>query len=555
MSRRERLAAALLFAALFALRVVYAFHLEFDSDEAQHLHVVWAWTQGLLPYRDVFDNHAPLFHLACSPVLRWIGERADILVLMRLVLLPVFALALAAVAWLGRALFSARVGLWGAVLAGLWPEHFLTSLEFRPDGLWSALWFVGLAVLVSGRLRPTRCAASGLVMGAALAVSLKTGLLLAALALAAAIVLALDARRAAVDARRAAACAGAFATGLLAIPMAVALGFTAVGALESLLHDTVLHNLLPGAGLGPRALIVPAALVPLGFLARTVVERSSDRAVGARRALVLLSSACFVVGLESFWPLLTPQDFLPFEPIAALFVAAALFGTRPAAAGVPRGGIARRALAGLIVTAEITTLVAGHPPARDATGPQIRLLGDVLRLTRPGETVMDLKGEMVYRPRAFHGVLESVTRERLRRGLLADRIPERLIETRTAVVANGSRFFPPRARAFMDTNYVSVGSLRVLGRMLEPAGPGMPAGPGGPDACVFTLAVPGRYAVVTGGGPAAGLLDRERYAGPRQLAAGPHLYLPAPGEGRVAAVWARAVESGYSPLPMENQRP
>jgi hypothetical protein len=61
--------------------------------------------------------------------------------------------------------------------------------------------------------------------------------------------------------------------------------------------------------------------------------------------------------------------------------------------------------------------------------------------------------------------------------------------------------------------------------------------------------------VVTGGGPAVGLLDRERYAGPRELAAGRHQYLPAPGEGRVAVVWARAVESGYSPLPMKDQQP
>lgn len=557
MSRRERLAAALLIAALFALRIVYAFHLEFDSDEPQHLHVVWAWTQGLLPYRDVFDNHAPLFHLACSPLLRGFGERADVLVLMRLALLPVFALTLAAVEWLGRALYSERVGLWGAVFAGLWPEHFLTSLEFRPDGLWSALWLVGLAVLVSGRLRPPRCAAAGLILGTALAVSLKTVLLLAALTLAAGIVLALVARRAAVDARHVAACAGAFLTGLLAIPVVVVLGFAASGALESLIHDTILHNLLPGARPGPGALIALAVLVlvPLALMARSVVTGSENVAIGARRALVLLASAFFLAGLKSFWPLLAPQDYLPFEPIAALFVAAALFGTHPTAAVAARGEIVRRTLAGLIVAGEITALVVGHPPARAATGPQITLLRDVLRLTRPGETVMDLKGEMVFRPRAFHGVLESVTRERLRRGLLADRIPERLIETRTAVVANDSHFLPPRARAFMDTNYVSVGSLRVLGRMLEPAGPGEPGGPGGTRTRLFTLAVPGRYAVVSGGGPAAGLLDGERYAGARELAAGPHRYLPAPGEDRVAVVWARAVETGYSPVPMKDQSP
>ena len=58
----------LLFTLALCLRVVYVFHHGFDSDESQHLHVAWAWTQGLLPYRDVFDNHAPLFHLLHAPL-------------------------------------------------------------------------------------------------------------------------------------------------------------------------------------------------------------------------------------------------------------------------------------------------------------------------------------------------------------------------------------------------------------------------------------------------------------------------------------------------------
>ncbi|MEI9898034.1 MAG: hypothetical protein WDN28_30300 [Chthoniobacter sp.] len=52
---------------ILALRIGYSLILRFDSDEPQHLHVVWAWTKGLLPYRDVFDNHAPLFQICARP--------------------------------------------------------------------------------------------------------------------------------------------------------------------------------------------------------------------------------------------------------------------------------------------------------------------------------------------------------------------------------------------------------------------------------------------------------------------------------------------------------
>src|SRR6266436_7668826 len=77
-----RVAAAFLLAT-FILRVVYIFHYRIDSDEPQHLHVVWGWVHGLVQYRDVFDNHAPLFHLFSAPLVALIGDRPDILALLR----------------------------------------------------------------------------------------------------------------------------------------------------------------------------------------------------------------------------------------------------------------------------------------------------------------------------------------------------------------------------------------------------------------------------------------------------------------------------------------
>src|SRR5260370_3058463 len=66
-----------------ASRVVLAWHQTIDSDEPQHAHVAWAWVHGFVQYRDVFDNHTPLFHLLSAPLVALIGERADILALLR----------------------------------------------------------------------------------------------------------------------------------------------------------------------------------------------------------------------------------------------------------------------------------------------------------------------------------------------------------------------------------------------------------------------------------------------------------------------------------------
>src|SRR5262249_21282319 len=72
-TRFELGCALALLAGAALLRLAAIFHYRFDNDEPQHLHVVWGWTQGLVQYRDVFDNHMPLFHLLSVPLLWLVG--------------------------------------------------------------------------------------------------------------------------------------------------------------------------------------------------------------------------------------------------------------------------------------------------------------------------------------------------------------------------------------------------------------------------------------------------------------------------------------------------
>src|SRR5258708_11531830 len=93
----DRWLAAAIIGVGLVLRLLYIWHYRIDSDEPQHLHVVWAWTRGLLPYRDVFDNHSPLFQALYAPLFYLLGVRADILLPMRVAELPLFAATIYAV--------------------------------------------------------------------------------------------------------------------------------------------------------------------------------------------------------------------------------------------------------------------------------------------------------------------------------------------------------------------------------------------------------------------------------------------------------------------------
>src|SRR5207249_10115171 len=137
-------------------------------------HGGWAWAHGAVQYRDVFDNHAPLFHLAMAPMMAALGERADIVAIGRAAMVPLLLASLAATFALGRALWSAEVGCWAAVAAGALPGFLPTSVECRADLLWTAAGLAGLAVLLGGPATPRRWLLAGVLLGVALATSLKT---------------------------------------------------------------------------------------------------------------------------------------------------------------------------------------------------------------------------------------------------------------------------------------------------------------------------------------------------------------------------------------------
>src|SRR2546425_7039653 len=103
---------------------------------------------------------------------------------MRLAMIPIFAATLLGSFLLGRQLFGTRAGLWSAILCGLSPTFFFKSLEYRADVLWAALWILAIALLLGEGPGARRGFCGGLTLGACLAVSLKTVMLLSALGIA-----------------------------------------------------------------------------------------------------------------------------------------------------------------------------------------------------------------------------------------------------------------------------------------------------------------------------------------------------------------------------------
>lgn len=543
-----------LFVVVLAMKVVCALKYRVNSDEPQHLHVVWGWANGLVQYRDIFDNHCPLFQMLYAPVFRLFGERADIILPMRMTMLPLFAACIWCAYRIAAALYSRRAGLWTALIAAAMPGFFLTSTEFRTDNLWAVLWLFALLVLLSGTLTPKRAFLFGLVIGAAFGVSGKTSLLCVTLLLAAIVVLLLRcfAGGARIEWRRLLSCVPAAIGGMVIIPGALVLLFVALGAWRQMYYCVVGHNILPGyirAGplraYGERLLYALPVVCGIGWL---IIRFSANAGLGARRALVVLWAAFYLTALWRYWPDITKEDYLPFYPVLALAAAPLLFVPEWKRFRWRYGVVAGQALALIAAMVEILWMKDSGYLRHDRTAKDIRPVATVLRLTKPGEYVMDLKGDAIFRPRPYYYVLEPFTKQRIRMGWIRDDIPERLVATRTAVVFAGSGVIGfGGALPFIAANYIllreSEGRLEVPGKLLT-----KDAAAASPAPISFDVAIPARYVIVAPDHLVAGVLDGTPFFGARFLEAGAHEFRPTAGQrAPLALFWTNAYEKGYLP--------
>ncbi|MBV8156059.1 MAG: hypothetical protein JO278_00285, partial [Dyella sp.] len=443
-----------------------------------------------------------------------------------------YVVALAATGWMARRLHGWRVALVVVLIAGLVPRFFVVSGQFRTDDMWMALWLVGLAFVVGAPPRAWRYFMAGLMFGCALSVSQKTLVLLATTLVSALVVRLL---RPADAPRGGARCWVMALLGLLLVPGIFIAWLAAHGVLGDAWYGLAGYNV--GGGAAKRHAVqqwlwfVLLAIAVLVFC----VREARRRALPAFDWTVFLAlqGSLFLFLIWFVWPLITKQDFLPVMPTLVLAVA----GWVVSWTWLTERPRLRAGLLALVLAAELATVIAYAPPWHDTLAEQRAELAMVLRYTDPTDTVMDPKGDTVFRTRPYYPVLESLAMRRLRKGQMTDTIADDLVSHRTMLVV--VRRLPRDSARFVMHNYVPAGGdVWVAGRML-------PAD--GTDQAI-DVAVPGDYVLTDGHRRLAASLDGAAVADHWSLERGVH-HLKATDGTPVALVWAQAFDRGWRPLP------
>lgn len=533
-------------ATVVILKCVAIFHFRVDSDETQHAHVVWAVANGQLPYRDVFDNHMPLFQMACAPLFHLLGEHGYIMIELRFAMLALFFVSLWCVFRLAEDLFPRGVAPWAALSAAALPQFFYTSTEFRPDDLWAAFWLIGLVVALSGKFTPKRAFAFGVVLGFALAASLKTALLAASIGIAAVIALGL-ARQArlwkSVPLRLLLIVGGA-----MIVPGCVVWYFAGQGALRIMYYCVIQHNIFPGLRSWHRfrydAWIFPASLPLLIGLAILTYRQATDSRTAIRRVIVVLTPCIYISLLISYWREITREDDLPYAPLLPLAALPLILWLHRRLEGGRGKSLLVSAGFPLVCAIEIVCVWRNNPLRTNRVQATTAGIRDVLLLSGPGDFVMDAKGDNVFRARPTYWVFEPLTKARIRKGLIDDQLPADMVRTETRLCYLSADRWEPAAASFIGANYMAFDKasldLGAAGKEMESSSS---------DGTFFVdVAIPARYAIVSESGGTAGILDGHSYSAPVRLEPGRHWLRRTSGGGRAAIFLAEAFAHGFHPL-------
>jgi hypothetical protein len=543
----EFISAAALFVGLILLRAVTIAHYRFGSDEPQHLHVIWGWACGFVQYRDLADNHMPLFQILCAPIYKLIGDRATILYWMRIVLEPLYFVAFWCTYRIGSLLFSRRAGVWAAILVGLSFDYIFCSVEFRTDNLWAPLWLLCLWVLLNGPLTARRALVAGLLMGLCFGISMKTVLFIMSTLAGGLVTLIFIGRKGwGIGWGQILRALAAFFASALIVPVIIMAAFALYGIWPQFRYWVFDHSVVPGLRSHPVwwviVFFVGFSLVVLG--ARRIIAATPEAAVATRRSFVFVTAGFFITALVCLWPFLSRQDYLPFYPLAFVIC------TGPALTILDRWEQHRNIakiwrvvpVPAWVGLCELLFALLIHPFWQDKAKVQTDLLRATLKLTKPGDFVFDRRGETVFRQRCFYPIIETFTKERIRRGLMTDNVIQRCIDTRTCVAILPDDM-PPATFRFIEQTYLPIGNkLRVVGVPLRSSTNG--------KRFDFKIVIPAWYKIIArDAGTVMGVLDGERYEGEQRfLSAGNHTFVQTSTGHGLLVFWAQAVDRHFRPI-------
>ena len=146
-------------AAVFLLlksAVTAGLRYQYDIDELFHVQLIYLYTKGYLPYRDVFTFHSPIFHYLFLPVMRLSGFNFNAIYEIRIIMVIFFIVRIILLLFIIKKIFNLRTALLFLPVFLLDPLSNFSAMQIRPDQLMLLLFTAGLLIFILNLDRNSR---------------------------------------------------------------------------------------------------------------------------------------------------------------------------------------------------------------------------------------------------------------------------------------------------------------------------------------------------------------------------------------------------------------
>ena len=194
--------------------------------------------------------------------------------------------------------------------------------------------------------------------------------------------------------------------------------------------NVLAHSIANGHHSARFLVISSIAFACVVYATRQVIRAAGDPALAFRRGFVLLTCASYLVALYSFWVLRTPEDYLPYHPLAFVFLTSAIItvSTRLGTTNFAIGTLSGVGLPAFVALLFLSISLVTKPFWNDSSREETDLLQSILTITKPGDYVFDCYGETVFRQRGCRPVLETITLKGIRRRIIPDTLVYYVLE-------------------------------------------------------------------------------------------------------------------------------
>ncbi|MDP1722132.1 MAG: hypothetical protein Q8L37_02890 [Candidatus Gottesmanbacteria bacterium] len=419
------------------MRLQLALTRAFDPDEFAYLHWTWLSLNGYLPYRDFFFYILPGFPWALSPILWLTGDSINFLIASRIFMFLIYGLCAGVVYKMAQSIATLSQhqnthtpGVWAPILATLifltFPVTIDKTIDIRPDMVMLLFYFASaLIIFQPQKVRPFKATLlmSGMLFGASIFVFPKIIFGLPALLY---LLFSQNFIRPPLALRLRSGLAAKGVAFRTLLPWVLGAGLMGLGFLGYLW----VNNLIPQAvtsltsdalavtsgkhGFSPLLLFTPYPLIYLsrGGVSLPWAVNTIIWMLGVVGLVILFKInrqwaifwSLFTAGNILFvllFPVPYVQYLLPLSVAASVLAAIAIQYLGHSILGLGKNTIP-------YILVPVLLLPSFFLQYRERVAPgagnseQLQVIRDVLRVTKPNESVYDMVGSYVFRPDGYY---------------------------------------------------------------------------------------------------------------------------------------------------------